>query len=779
MADIDNVYFNIKSERHSFYQALLSLGDRRVAPAIEAAERNGGNWRAAVAETGVDADFFVFRDRIGRHGAAVGHHRRRHEGPLLPLRVREGASRGVDASAKAAEGERTAADGSAVTLSPSHVRRPIARLLVVVATTALVLFVIVTITGGFLVRLGPLRLSAHNWRVPLLVAIAAAVAAARFGRGTRVEAAEAVWSFVDRHAAAFAVVLAAATAGIGVGFGTYSASSSDASGYVSEAALIASARLASDEPLARAVAWRNAAWTFSPLGYRPGADPGELVPTYPAGLPLVMTPFRLVGGELAAYLVVPLLGAVAVLATYFLGACLHSRYAGLIAAALLATSPIVLFQIVQPMSDVPAAAWWTIALLFALSPVSTAPLAAGGAAGLAILTRPNLLALAIVIAFAAMNFPPMPQLTEPQSPNQTRLPIDRRPRPDRLLGFAAGLTPAIGGLLLMQWRLYGNPLVSGYGTAADLFSLSNIGPNLVGYSRRLIEGETPALLVSIAAMVVLIMTRRGTSAAPPLKRPLVLATLALAIVVFSYLPYAVFAEWSYLRFLLPAFPLLFIAIGGAAYRSVAATAGVDSRAAVAVHARGSRRRSTSWVPNASRRSTCAATNRATDWQAGTSPRALPPKAVIVAVQESGGARYYTHASRPSMGLARRRSRHRCRRAAGAWAGIPCFVVEDWERSEVAQETSAFRQRPARLAATRRVRRRNARVSLRSARPHRSATLARGPRALDGSSSAPATTARRLSLRTPRTPRESIRAGDPARSHRPKQDAAARSCDARR
>jgi radical SAM superfamily enzyme YgiQ (UPF0313 family) len=63
IGDMDNVYFNIKSERHSFYQALLSLGDRRVADAIEAAERNGGNWRAAVAETGVDADFFVFRDR--------------------------------------------------------------------------------------------------------------------------------------------------------------------------------------------------------------------------------------------------------------------------------------------------------------------------------------------------------------------------------------------------------------------------------------------------------------------------------------------------------------------------------------------------------------------------------------------------------------------------------------------------------------------------------------------------------------------------------------------
>ena len=62
-SDIDNVFFNIKSERHSYYQALLSLGDRRVAPVIAAAERNGQNWRAAVAESGIDADFYIFRDR--------------------------------------------------------------------------------------------------------------------------------------------------------------------------------------------------------------------------------------------------------------------------------------------------------------------------------------------------------------------------------------------------------------------------------------------------------------------------------------------------------------------------------------------------------------------------------------------------------------------------------------------------------------------------------------------------------------------------------------------
>ena len=63
VSGLDHVYFSIKSERHSYYQALMSLGDRRVAPAIEAAERNGGQWRQAVQEAGVDADFYIYRDR--------------------------------------------------------------------------------------------------------------------------------------------------------------------------------------------------------------------------------------------------------------------------------------------------------------------------------------------------------------------------------------------------------------------------------------------------------------------------------------------------------------------------------------------------------------------------------------------------------------------------------------------------------------------------------------------------------------------------------------------
>ena len=57
------MFVNIKSERHSYYQGLLSLGDRRVADAIEIAEQNGGNWRAAVADAELDAAAYLYRDR--------------------------------------------------------------------------------------------------------------------------------------------------------------------------------------------------------------------------------------------------------------------------------------------------------------------------------------------------------------------------------------------------------------------------------------------------------------------------------------------------------------------------------------------------------------------------------------------------------------------------------------------------------------------------------------------------------------------------------------------
>ena len=75
-----------------------------------------------------------------------------------------------------------------------------------------------------------------------------------------------------------------------------------------------------DEPLARAVDWHEATWTFTPLGYRPGRTPGTLVPGYPLGLPLVMAAARRVAGEVGPFLVGPALAALAVLAAYAIAA---------------------------------------------------------------------------------------------------------------------------------------------------------------------------------------------------------------------------------------------------------------------------------------------------------------------------------------------------------------------------------------------------------------------------------------------------------------------------
>jgi radical SAM superfamily enzyme YgiQ (UPF0313 family) len=55
--------FTVDSVRGSFVQAVLSTADRRVADALEAAHHNGGNWRAAFREAGIDGESYACRPR--------------------------------------------------------------------------------------------------------------------------------------------------------------------------------------------------------------------------------------------------------------------------------------------------------------------------------------------------------------------------------------------------------------------------------------------------------------------------------------------------------------------------------------------------------------------------------------------------------------------------------------------------------------------------------------------------------------------------------------------
>jgi hypothetical protein len=55
--------FTVDSVRGSFVQGVLSLADRRVAAALLEAHRNGGNWKAAFRDTGIDPEWYVCRPR--------------------------------------------------------------------------------------------------------------------------------------------------------------------------------------------------------------------------------------------------------------------------------------------------------------------------------------------------------------------------------------------------------------------------------------------------------------------------------------------------------------------------------------------------------------------------------------------------------------------------------------------------------------------------------------------------------------------------------------------
>lgn len=419
--------------------------------------------------------------------------------------------------------------------------------LVGIGTFGLLVFIVVTIAGGFAVELGSLRLTVFDWRRPAAWALASwAIAVFAFGRHAVSAHLSDILPRLDRHGIAIAVVLGAATAGAGVAFGTHAVSSSDASAYVSQAELLASGRIVQEEPLARAVRWPDSAWVFAPLGYRPGASPGQIVPTYPPGLPMVMALTRILG-EWGPFLVVPLFGALAVWSTYRLGATLHTRVAGLVAASLLATSPVFLFQLVQPMSDVPAAALWTAALLLALRRGARFALASGVVSGLALLVRPNLLSLAPVVALVASGWP--------RRPNGGPHHVVRT-----FLTYALGVAPAAVALLGMQWRAFGHPLASGHGAFGDFFALANVWPNLWDYSVRLVRGEWPALVLAFVGVVASIAwrPREGPAGAAHAIR---LTAAVMSALLLCYLPYGVFPDWSYLRFLLPAFPIGFVACG--------------------------------------------------------------------------------------------------------------------------------------------------------------------------------------------------------------------------
>ena len=376
------------------------------------------------------------------------------------------------------------------------------------------------------------------------------------------------------------------------------------------------------EPLALEAPWPDAPLTFAPAGHIPSPTVrGAPAPICPVGLSLAMVPFVWAGGDALVFAVVPFFGVLLVWSTYVLGAR-FSRRVGVASAFLLACSPAFLFQLMQPMSDVPAAALWMLAVGTATSGKRRSPLAAGFAGSAAISVRPNLLPMGIVLGLFLLFRP------------------DRlwRERARDAAMFAAASLPGCLVVAIVQAMFYGSPLRSGYGTLPTLFAAEHIVPNAIRYATWMWQSHGFVWLLALAA---------------PLLLPGWLTTLLLSLVIVNvacYLPYTVFSDWWYLRFLLPAIAILLVlamAVVDALlhlWREPLSSAAPTKRVRTAVVALIVLASSLFFIREARARSVFDLQRLEARYErAGLYVDShLPPNALLVTSWESGSIRYYGH-----------------------------------------------------------------------------------------------------------------------------------------
>jgi hypothetical protein len=319
------------------------------------------------------------------------------------------------------------------------------------------------------------------------------------------------------------------------------------------------------------------------------------------------------GGAIAASLVVSVSAALAVWLAGRFAMWLAGGAAAVLAAMWLAAMPVFLFEAIQPMSDVPVTAAW-LAAWFLISDREAAgvrrrAIVGGLALMLGVLIRPNLAPLAIVPILAA------------GAAGATRA--------------AALALGALGaGLIVgyLQWRYFGSPLRSGYGSASEIYALANVAPNVALYLRWLLETHGPWLLLAPLALIA----RRGAARDSALRWMLGFA----ALVCVAYFVYSVFEHWSYLRFMLPAMAIAAIAVAVFA-ASIARTLTPAAHAPILIVTalilttwQIATARELGVFRFAARQSRALLAGR----YLGS---ALPANAVVIAGEQSGAVRYYS------------------------------------------------------------------------------------------------------------------------------------------
>ena len=420
---------------------------------------------------------------------------------------------------------------------------------------------VVLVTGGMVFDMGGLRVSSRSPSRPAaLAAIMLLAAAWGLSAAERRAYLARMRQRGDRLAPAAAMLLALTVAATSALLGGHVAGGADASGYVSQSRHWTEGRMRVPAPDLVGAPWPERGWLVAPLGYAPSHVVGELGATYAPGLPWLMAAGAAVAGEGGRYVWTPLFVGFFVWGTFLLARRDAPPLVALGAAMLAGTSPPVLFAAVQTMSDLPASALWLGALLTLGSHVAGVTLASGALAALALVVRPNLVAVggALWLAHALGR----------ALPTRRARAADGRPAPDarsdqlvHAVLWAAPVVFAALAVAAVNTVLWGAPTASGYGANADLFMAANVPRNVARLWRWTIETGGYWVLIGLAGIVWAAVVGAPRRAWPQLS--LVAAVLA------SYLVYAVFEEWWYLRFYLPAWPALAAAAAVAAWRGLA------------------------------------------------------------------------------------------------------------------------------------------------------------------------------------------------------------------
>jgi hypothetical protein len=330
------------------------------------------------------------------------------------------------------------------------------------------------------------------------------------------------------------IAVAAALALAAVGFlrGTYAAGGSDSSCYALMAEAFASGGLQPTSSLVGQVPWPDAARTFTPGGFVPSqTKPTGFAPVCAPGFSLLLAPSIALGGRDAMFWVTPFAGALLVWCAFLAAGHLAGPVAGAVASVLIAASPPVLYQVVQPMNDVTTAALW-MGVFVALLKRKWA--SAGVFCGLALLVRPNLLPLALVSGLFILLIATHKPLT---------------PGVARVGKFCFAALPFALLILWLNNELYGSAFKTGYGQLDRLFAFSNVSTNATRYVGWLVETHTPFPLLAALAPFAIDRNKRGD---------VMLAIGVIGATGFTYFFYTPFDDWSYLRFLLPAISLMIV-----------------------------------------------------------------------------------------------------------------------------------------------------------------------------------------------------------------------------